>query len=515
LTLFKSKHNINRFTARDKYLMAVATETLSVDQIPEINDIWLHPSASFIVDAASLALCINVRRIPNMMAVGFAGAQNGDESKGQRVYDLAHILALNKTHGVNLRIGGGAGAGHTIYPEGQEEEIVYSMLPCAVDKNWTQISGRGELIRVDTIIKEIQRQQEKGFSVSPGKIMIDGAAKLAWQAHGERDLAEETFRGAKNVGTTKKGVGPAASDYTARQGMHMGELLLPREELRKRVIEEVDLQNRLLEAWRSPTQYDPEEIFTQFLDYAKFLNPYIQNTYPIVTQALKQGNFIGECAQAFSLGRDTGFRGMVTSTDTGFGPLGRRYRTSENYLGWRIGVAKLIPTFVGRHMNYSPLPEHTADLLYGRTAQRGKPEAGAVSGRKRIYYWLSIPELRAAIETYDLNALVFAKMDVADVLPEIEFGMEYVFSDGSRTTDYDPDDERMYNPETRMNTIRMPGWNSSIAGLNNYHDAPHNLRAIVQTIEQLTDTPVIALGTGPHFGECIYAENSPFVVSSK
>jgi adenylosuccinate synthase len=496
--------------------MAVATETYKVDHFPELNEIWLHPRDTFIVDLTSIAFSINVRKIQaNMHAVGIAGAQTGDESKGERVYDLAHALALLGIYGVNARIDGGAGAGHTIYPAGYKKEMVYSVLPCAIDAGWKQVAGRGELIRVDTIIKEIHRQREWGFDASPDKIMIDGAAKLAWEAHGERDIAEEAFRGAENIGTTKKGVGPVASDYTARHGMYMGDLLLPREELRKKVIEEVDLQNRLLRAWRGQVEYHPELVFQQFLEYAAFLRPYIQNTYPIVVPALKQGYFIGECAQAFSLGRDTGFRGMVTSTDPGFGPLGRRYRTSEDYLGWKVGVAKLVPTFVGTHINYSPVPDAAANLLYGRTKERGQPEAGAVSGRPRKYYWLSVPELRAAIETYGLNALVLAKMDVVDVLPEIEFGMEYVFPDGTRTTNYDPDDERMYDPETRMNTLRMPGWNKSIAGLTNYHDAPHELKAIVQTIEKLTDTPVIGMGTGPHFGECIYAENSPFLPTIK
>jgi adenylosuccinate synthase len=171
---------------------------------------------------------------------------------------------------------------------------------------------------------------------------------------------------------------------------------------------------------------------------------------------------------------------------------------------------KIVPTFVGRHMNHSPLPEASAKLLYARTRERGRPEAGSVSGRERTYYWTSIPEIRAAIDTYDLNALVVAKIDIADMLPEIHLGMEYVFADGTRTTAFDPDDERMFDPQTRMNTLMLDGWQQSTAGLTSFEDAPRNLQSTIHSIAKLTGVPVIAFGTGPHFGEAVYARNSPF-----
>ena len=403
--------------------MAVATEIFTVDKISEINELWLHPSPSFIVDRASIDLGININ------ALGFAGAQRGDEGKGRYVYEWIHQMHKAQKEGVAIRIGGGPGAGHTFYPE-NDEEIVFRMLPSAVDHDWKQVAGRGELVRPDIIIKEIEMLKQRGYDVSPKRIMIDGAAFLAWDAHVERDKAEEILRGSQNVGTTQSGVGPAASDFTARQGMRMGELNLPQEGLRKKITEEVERQNRMLRALLSEKQFDPEEVYKQFLEYKRLLGQYIQNTYPVVIPALQRGYIAAECAQSFTLGIDTGFRGNQTSTDTGFGPLSRRYRTKEKYLGWRVGVMKMVPTFVGRHMNHSPLQEASAELLYTRTGERGRPEAGSVSGRKRTYYWTSIPEIRAAIDTYDLNALVIAKVDVADTLPEIQLGMEYVFPDG-------------------------------------------------------------------------------------
>lgn len=489
--------------------MPVETQAQTVDQIPEINEIWLNPPTSLITDRASLDLGINLN------AIGFAGAQRGDEAKGRFVYELSHLYHNEGQDGVAARIGGGPGAGHTFSPENAAEDIVFRMLPSAVDNDWSQVAARGELVRPDIVIKEMAMLEQRGYDVSPKRIMIDGSAFLAWPAHVERDKAEEELRGDKKVGTTQSGVGPAASDYTGRHGMRMRDLLLPPEELRKKIIEEVDRQNRLLKAFLSEKQFDPEEVFMTFTEYASKLHAHIQNTYPIMVPALTRGVFVAECAQAFTLGIDTGFQGSTTSTDTGFGPLSKRYRVSENYLGWRVGVAKLVPTFVGRHMNHSPLPTSASELLYQRTSERGRAESGSVSGRKREYYWLSIPEIRAAIATFGLNSLAVAKLDVADGLDEIHFGMEYVFPDGTRTSDFDPDDERMMDSETRMNTLRLPGWKESTAGLQNFEDAPRNLRAAMATLSKLVGVPIIAGGTGPNFGEAMYAKNSPFDMSSR
>ena len=489
--------------------MGVESLTRTVDTDPDLNEIWENPPKHLIANDLSIRFAGQQRVVPNTNAIGIFGAQKGDESKGTWSYRYSH---LRPAGGVAIRAGG-PGAGHMIRPENESEEVGFRMLPTSIDDGWVKIAGRGELVVPELVINEMQILKRLGYNPTPKNIMIDGAAFLAWDAHIQRDIAEEKSRGKDAIGTTKSGVGPAASDYTARVGLRMDCLLKTKQETERLVQDEVERQNRILTSLPSEFNLDPNETLEKFKEWVKILGPYIGNTYPVVTRALKEnGNLIFEGAQAFGISLDTGFRGSVTSTDSGPGSFTRRYRTSENRLGWRIGVLKLVPTCVGNHVIHSPLSQEHQEPLYLRTEERGRPEAGTVSGRRRKYYWLSVPEICAAIETYNLNALVLAKVDAVDTLPEIRFGVEYVFPDGYTTTDYDPDDPRMLDERTRMNTLKLDGWKTSTAGLNTFEDAPRQLRAAVATLEHLTNLPIVAIGTGPAFHEAIYAQNSPFNV---
>lgn len=487
----------------------VRTDIYTVDKFPEVYSIWDKPNPALVFDHTSLAVQMNIPKIvANDSTFGVWGPDGGDGGKGRWLYEIVRSHVLAGLGGVAERPGGSGGAGHTVYIDGKGK-IIFRILPSAPEKNWTQIAGRGELVRLDLIGKEMDQMKDMGIEVSQRRIMIDGAAFLVWDAHIKRDEAEEERRGISAIGTTKSGVGPAASDYSAREGLRVGSLLLPEIELREKVAIEVDRQNRLLDGYYS---YNPEEVYQMFIEMRNKFGSYIQNTHPVVMDALRNGVLAEEGAQGFRISLDTGFQGSVTSTDSGPGSFERRHRTSRHRIKHHWGATKLVPTFVGKHLNHAPLPEHFQDLLYARTEVRGDAETGAVSGRRRKYTWMSIPELRAAVETYGLTALLISKVDVCDQLPEIHLGMEYVFPDGTTTTEYDPDDDRMKDPRTRMNTLKLDGWESSTAGINDFHDAHDNLKSTIHTISELVGVPIIAFGTGPYFGEAVYADNSPFAV---
>lgn len=477
------------------------TKAIHIEQVAGLVEVWTYPPAQLMIQP--------IEGNPN--AMGNAGLQRGDEGKGDETYTQAHTAALRGLDGVVAKIAGGAGTGHTFYPPGGPEDgIVHAMLPSVVENNWQKVIGRGVLGSPERLIEEIQGLRTMGYDTSADRILIDGAAFLAWDVYKEIDAAEELARGNEAIGTTKSGVGPAAADYTARNGMTFSELLLPDDKLRARVESEVQRHNRTLEALRAPKRFDATEVYQKFKKYAAELGPYIQNTFPVVMEALLYKNFIVECAQAFGLGRDTGHPGSVTSTDTGFGPLARRYRTSEKSLGRKIGVMKPIETAVGNHILYAPIGEDKQKLIYEQTAKRGRPEVGARSGRKRKVTWGSIPELRAAIETYGITEIALKKVDIADVLPEIEIGTHYVFADGTRTDKYDPEDPRMQDPNTRMDTIVIPGWLEDTSHLTSFEDAPTNLKRYVAVLEYLLGVPVISVGVGPHYEEKVLREGYPF-----
>lgn len=488
----------------------VNTVTYTPDTLPDqkMREIVEETSRTLITDPASLYLGINVSRIvPNPNAAAFMGMQAGDEAKGTWVY---RYTEQRPEGGVSLRGGGSKNAGHQYKPRGETEERTNRLTTTADADSWKKVIGRAVLADPEILIKEITVHSQRGFDNSPGVFMVDGQTFLSWKAHEQRDIAEEANRGQNAVGTTKSGVGPAAADYAGREGMNFGMLRLPSHELQQVVLREVERNNRILKALGSKVEFDPQSIYEEMSRYAGILGPYIQNTHSTVVDALKSGNFVFEGAQAFSLGRDTGFPGQVTSTNCGLSTLSLNYRTSENYVGNKIGVMKLIRTHVGNHYNHAPLPTSLLDRFYHRTEERGKPEKGAVSGRPREFSWPSLPELRAAVETYGINQAVIAKGDIADVADWLEFGMEYVFPDGTVTDVYDPGDPRMSDPRTRMNTLKLQGWRRSTAGMRDLQDAPAEVMGAMRTLSYLIGVPVIAFGTGPGYDEYAPVRHSIF-----
>lgn len=491
----------------------IPTEVTGIDQYPDLYELWDRTSPELITDPASVRDGINWDRVANPLAVGVAGVQRGDEGKGDEENTLVQTAVDRKIKGIAVKAGGGGGSGHTFHPkDGPEDGIVFSVLPAAVDQSWKQVVGRGVLGRPDKLIREITLMKSLGYDVSPRRIMVDGAAFLSWQGFVELDKAEEIRRKGKAIGTTKSGVGPSASTYVARQGMNYADLLLPSDQLREKVTDEVDRVNRQLRALDSSEQFDVDEVFRQFREYSEFLGPYIQTTFPVVRKAMLSGEAVAiELSQAYGLGRETGIPRSLASVDTTFGPFVRRYHLNERRIGTKIGVFKLVETAVGSHILYAPIPLELQQIIYERTAARGRPEAGAVSGRKRDIQWLQVPMVRGAVETMGLTALVLKKVDVLDQLPYLEFGTHYIFPDGEETDVYDPEDPRMLDPRTTMRTIRVQAWNRPTAGITRFEDCPREFQAAVAVLEKLFGIPIIAIGNGPHVDEKIRRPGYPYL----
>jgi len=55
----------------------------------------------------------------------------------------------------------------------------------------------------------------------------------------------------------------------------------------------------------------------------------------------------------------------------------------------------------------------------------------------------------------------------------------------------------------------MPGWSESTVGVKRYDDLPANARAYLKRIEEITETPIAIISTGPDRNETIVLQN-PF-----
>src|ERR671911_234854 len=142
-----------------------------------------------------------------MAGIVIIGAQWGDEGKGK-------IVDLLAEHGdLVIRFQGGNNAGHTIVREDVKWKfhlipsgILYPGLKCAI--------GNGVVIDPKVLTGELDDLRAKGIDLSG--LRISANAHLIMPYHMLLDHAGEARLGKLQIGTTRRGIGPAYADKAAR-----------------------------------------------------------------------------------------------------------------------------------------------------------------------------------------------------------------------------------------------------------------------------------------------------------
>ena len=149
------------------------------------------------------------------------GAQWGDEGKGRMV----DLLAADADY--VARYSGGDNAGHTV-TVGDKIFKLHLIPSGCIQPHTVGVLGNGMLINPATLLGEIAQLQEAGVTINPQRMRISHAAHLITPAHIALDAAQEASRGADQIGTTQRGIGPAYVDKVARRGLR-AEILLSEE----------------------------------------------------------------------------------------------------------------------------------------------------------------------------------------------------------------------------------------------------------------------------------------------
>ena len=135
-----------------------------------------------------------------MPGIVIVGAQWGDEGKG-KVVDL-----LAEHADMVVRFQGGNNAGHTIVREG--EKWAFHLIPSGIlYPGKTCIIGNGVVIDPRVLTDEIDGPARRGVDVSGLKVSAN--AHLIMPYHLLLDHAGEAKLGKLQIGTTKRGIGPA------------------------------------------------------------------------------------------------------------------------------------------------------------------------------------------------------------------------------------------------------------------------------------------------------------------
>lgn len=413
-----------------------------------------------------------------MTVTAILGAQWGDEGKGRIVDYLAQGADMV------IRFQGGDNAGHTVVNDRGIFRL--HLVPSGIFNPATQcIVGPGTVVNPDTLLAELAELAAAG--VDTGNLWLSERAHLVLPYHRLLDGLEESARGGQQIGTTKRGIGPAYADKAARAGVRLGDLLRPAY-LRQRLAASLAHKNLTLAHFGQPP-IALDDLLAQAEGWRAALGPRIVDTLPRVQAAVRGGQAVlleGQLGVMRDL--DWGTYPFVTSSNpiAGGGCAGAGLPPSA--ISEVIGVAKAYCTAVGA----GPFPTELHDEIGARLREVGG-EYGATTGRPRRCGWLDGVALPYAAWLNGFTGLAITKLDVLDGLSELKICTGYRL-DGqviARVPDT-PDFERC---EPVYET--WPGWDRPTRDARRWDDLPAQAQAYLQRIAELAGVPIRYVSVGP------------------
>lgn len=415
-----------------------------------------------------------------MPATIVLGAQWGDEGKG-RVTDV-----FAESADFVVRYQGGNNAGHTLIIG--EERFALSLIPSGVMyPGCTPVIGSGCVVDPKVLLDEIDMLSGRG--VDPSRLRISGNAHLIMPYHRKLDAVMERHLGKHNIGTTKKGIGPAYTDKYSRRGIRVQDLYDPKI-FRDKVATALEDTNKVLARVYNQLPMDPAKIADEYLGYADRLLPYVTDTSLELWEALDAGKqVLFEGAQGTLLDIDHGTYPFVTSSNptAGGAPVGSGI--GPKAIDRIVGVAKAYISRVGT----GPFPTELEDEIGDTMIELGG-EYGTVTGRRRRCGWLDLVALRYAVRVNSLTELFITKLDILSAFDTIKVATAYT-SLGERYDEFPRQQRVLYNCTPVYESL--PGWQVDITSCRRESDLPGEARSYIEYIEDRAGVPVTFVSVGP------------------
>ena len=409
------------------------------------------------------------------------GTQWGDEGKGK----LTDLLAGEMD--MVVRYQGGHNAGHTIVVG--EQTFALQLVPSGIlHPHIVNVIGNGVVVDLRVLLDEIDMLEAKGIDTS--NLVVSGNAHLVMPYHQQLDVLFERHLGKNNLGTTKRGIGPAYADKAARVGLRVQDLLDPKI-FRQKLELVLKEKNPLLAKVYNRLPLDAGAIADEYLDrIVPRVEPRIADTVVLVHEYLESGRHVMfEGAQATFLDLDHGTYPYVTSSNPVAGGACVGAGVGPRHIDRVIGVAKAYLTRVGAGPFPTELTDDTGDLLI----ERGK-EYGTNTCRQRRPGWFDAVLMRHAVRLNSLTEIFLTKLDVLDPLDTVKVCVAYEV-DGRRI-DHVPYHQSDFHRAVPVYE-EMPGWQTDCQSATSLEELPAAARDYVLFLGELAGVPVSYVGVGP------------------
>ena len=428
-----------------------------------------------------------------MANVVVVGSQWGDEGKG-KVVDW-----LSERADVVVRFQGGHNAGHTLVVDGITYKL--SLLPSGIVRpGKLSVIGNGVVIDPWALADEIGRLDEQGVSITADNLRIADNATLILPLHRELDAIREEAAGTAQIGTTKRGIGPAYEDKVGRRAIRVCDLA-ESDSLGDK-IERLLVHHNALRRGLGHPEVDAAALEAELREVAPKILPYSCSVWSLLDGERRRGRrILYEGAQGTLLDVDHGTYPYVTSSNTVAAQAATGSGTGPGGLGYVLGITKAYTTRVGG----GPFPTEDLGDDGNRLGERGR-EFGTVTGRKRRCGWFDAVLVRQAIRTGGIDGIALTKLDVLDGFDELKICTEYRL-DGSRTDHLPASRDAQASVEPVYETFE--GWAESTEGARSWADLPAQAVKYVRRIEELIGAPVALLSTSPRREDTILVHD-PF-----
>jgi adenylosuccinate synthase len=408
------------------------------------------------------------------------GTQWGDEGKG-KIVDL-----LTPAFEVVARYQGGHNAGHTVWVRGRK--IVLHLIPSGILHPGTLcVIGNGLVLSPAAFFKEVADLEAQGVPAGPDRVAVSRGAHLIMPWHPLAERLSEDRRGAKKIGTTCRGIGPAYEDKAARLGIRAGDLA-DLAVLREKIGEALAAKEPVFRAFGLP-DLDAEAIFREYAGWAEKLGPYLRDVSELLDERMKRGeSVLFEGAQGALLDLDHGTYPYVTSSSSTAGGAATGLGVGPRSIHGVLGITKAYTTRVGG----GPFPTELDDET-GRTIASRGDEFGATTGRPRRCGWFDAVAVRYACRVNGVDRLALTKPDVLAGFAEVPVCTAYRYK-GERLKSF-PNEPWILEkvvPEFR----RFPGWPETLHGATDLGRVPPAFLDYVRGIEDQVEARVAIISTG-------------------
>jgi adenylosuccinate synthase len=334
---------------------------------------------------------------------------------------------------------------------------------------------------------EVDGLRSRGVDV--GGLRVSANAHLVMPYHLLLDTAGEVRLGRLQIGTTRRGIGPAYADKASRLGIRVQDLL-DEKILKKKIAAALEPKRLVLRPYTKDPALDLQRMTEEYLTFGHRLEQHIADTSRLCWELLDRGGLVlFEGAQGTMLDIDHGTYPFVTSSNpvAGAACVGAGVGPRDIDEVW--GIAKAYVTRVGA----GPFPTELAEELGDELRRRGG-EFGTTTGRARRTGWLDLVALRYAARLNGLTGLVITKLDVLSGFDRIRVCTRYRGTDDATFDDF-PYHQSVLHHATGEYT-ELEGWEEDLGECRSASDLPRAAREYLEFIAEHVGVPITLVGVG-------------------